>query len=128
MKNVQFEELIALDADYLEEQRYVISRILYFGVAFIVLDSPVYGVIFLFKYPTGEATQSSDTPKDGAFDFDAAENLFFAAQTIQNACGTQALLSVLLNQETEVEIGPKLKEFKEFTGAFPSDVRRPYHP
>lgn len=105
VKNVQFEELIALDADYLGEQR------------------PVYGVIFLFKYPTGEASQSSDTPKDGAFDFDAAENLFFAAQTIQNACGTQALLSVLLNQETEVEIGPKLKEFKDFTGAFSSDLR-----
>lgn len=91
------------------------------------MDSPVYGVIFLFKYPTGEASQSIDTPQDGAFDFDAAENLFFAAQTIQNACGTQALLSVLLNQETEVEIGPKLKEFKDFTGAFSSDVRRPYH-
>lgn len=83
--------------------------------------SPVYGVIFLFKYPTGE--KPSDTPKDGTFDFDAAENLFFAAQTIQNACGTQALLSVLLNKEGEVEIGSQLKEFKDFTGAFPSEVR-----
>ena len=77
-------------------------------------------MIFLFKYPTGE--KPSDTPKDGNFDFEAAENLFFAAQTIQNACGTQALLSVLLNKEGEVEIGQQLKEFKEFTGAFPSEV------
>jgi len=86
----------------------------------LTLDSPVYGVIFLFKYPTGE--KPSDTPKDGNFDFEAAENLFFAAQTIQNACGTQALLSVLLNKEGEVEIGPQLKEFKDFTDAFPSEV------
>lgn len=87
------------------------------------LNSPVYGVIFLFKYPTGDASQSRETPRDGVFDFDAAQNLFFAGQTIQNACGTQALLSVLLNQESKVEIGLKLKEFKDFTGAFPSDVR-----
>ena len=80
----------------------------------------MYGVIFLFKYPTGE--KPSDTPRDGSFDFEASENLFFAAQTIQNACGTQALLSVLLNKEGEVEIGPQLKDFKEFTGAFPSEV------
>lgn len=90
------------------------------------------GVIFLFRYPTGEkATQ--DRPLDGDFDFasldggqeDSEEPVWFAAQTIQNACGTQALLSVLLNQTSEeggVEIGPSLKEFKGFTSAFPADV------
>ncbi|KAI9816663.1 MAG: hypothetical protein M1832_005049 [Thelocarpon impressellum] len=105
VRDVQFEELIALDADFLREQ------------------SPVYGVIFLFKYPTGEK-QSADAPRDGEFDHEAAERgLFFAAQTIQNACGTQALLSVLLNKEDEVDIGRQLKEFKDFTGAFPADLR-----
>lgn len=49
--------------------------------------------------------------------------MFFAAQTIQNACGTQALLSVLLNKDSEVEIGKDLKEFKEFTQEFPPEVR-----
>ena len=83
----------------------------------------MYGVIFLFRYPTGE--KLGDSPRDGHFDFDASENLFFAAQTIQNACGTQALLSVLLNKENEVEIGPQLKEFREFTGAFPSEAGDP---
>ena len=29
---------------------------------------------------------------------------------------------MLLNKEGEVEIGPQLKEFKEFTDAFPSEV------
>ena len=80
----------------------------------------MYGVIFLFKYPTGE--KPTDVPKDGNFDFEATENLFFAAQTIQNACGTQALLSVLLNKDGQVEIGAQLQDFKEFTGAFPSEV------
>ena len=77
-------------------------------------------MIFLFKYPTGELPR--DNPKDGSFDYDAAENLFFAAQTIQNACGTQALLSVLLNKDGEIDIGQELRDFKEFTGAFPSEV------
>ena len=84
-------------------------------------DRPVYGVIFLFKYPTGE--KPSDVPRDGAFDFDAAEDIFFAGQTIQNACGTQALLSVLLNKEGQVDIGSQLQEFKDFTRAFPSEVQ-----
>jgi ubiquitin carboxyl-terminal hydrolase L5 len=81
----------------------------------------VYGVIFLFKYPTGE--KPTDVPKDGTFDHEAANKLFFAAQTIQNACGTQALISVLLNKEGEIEIGKELKEFKEFAGEFPPEVR-----
>ena len=85
------------------------------------ISSPVYGVIFLFKYPTGE--KPSDTPKDGSFDYDAAENHFFAAQTIQNACGTQALLSVILNKEGDINIGNQLHEFKDFTGQFPSELR-----
>lgn len=82
--------------------------------------SPVYGVIFLFRYPTGEKSQ--ETPLDGSYDYEAADDHFFAAQTIQNACGTQALLSVLLNKTDGVEIGPRLQEFKDFTGAFPADV------
>ena len=80
----------------------------------------MYGVIFLFKYPTAEKPTS--TARDGAFDESAVDNIFFAAQTIQNACGTQALLSVLLNKDGEIDIGPQLREFKEFTGAFPAEV------
>lgn len=88
-------------------------------------------MIFLFKYPTGEKPQK-DKPQDGEFDFAAVEaqgeeNVWFAAQTIQNACGTQALLSVLLNkdgssEDGNVDIGQNLREFKEFTSAFPADV------
>ena len=79
-------------------------------------------MIFLFKYPVGETR--TEQAKDGTYDHAAAEHLFFANQVIQNACGTQALLSVLLNKEGEVDIGSKLKEFKDFTIAFPPDVRK----
>ena len=83
----------------------------------------MYGVIFLFKY-IGEKPTS--TPRDGKFDAEASENMFFAAQTIQNACGTQALLSVLLNKDHEgVQLGQKLTEFKDFTQGFSADVCHP---
>lgn len=104
VKDVQFEELTTLDADALRAL------------------GDVYGVIFLFKYPTGE--QVSGAPRDGSYDYEAAQRLFFAAQTIQNACGTQALISVLLNKEGEVDVGPELKAFKAFAGEFPPEVRR----
>ncbi|KAL8789949.1 MAG: hypothetical protein Q9213_000835 [Squamulea squamosa] len=103
VKDVQFEELISLDRQFLHQR------------------CPVYGVVFLFKYPVGEKPR--ETPLDGVFDYDAAESHFFAAQTIQNACGTQALLSVLLNKDKLIDVGPKLREFKEFTSAFPADLR-----
>ena len=112
VKNIQFEELISLDPESLQQLN-------------------PHGVIFLFKYPTGEKSQR-DKPLDGEFDYAAVENqddessVWFAAQTIQNACGTQALLSVLLNKDKEqdaVDIGPNLREFKEFTSAFPADLR-----
>ncbi|KAI9663203.1 MAG: hypothetical protein M1821_008251 [Bathelium mastoideum] len=103
VKDVQFEELLSLDAESIHEL------------------SPVYGVIFLFKY-VGE--KPSATPRDGSFDAAASENMFFAAQTIQNACGTQALLSVLLNKDhEEVELGQTLTDFKDFTQGIPSDLR-----
>ncbi|KAI0021867.1 ubiquitin carboxyl-terminal hydrolase [Xylariomycetidae sp. FL0641] len=105
VQDVQFEELLTLEPESLAA--------LY----------PVYGVIFLFKYPTDQPYTSTDKPRDGTFDHEAAEQHFFAAQTIQNACGTQALLSVLMNKDGEVDIGQPLREFKEFTMALPPEFR-----
>lgn len=82
----------------------------------------MYGVIFLFKY----ISSRPDEQVDGTYDFEAAESIFFANQTIQNACATQAILSVLLNKSKvtrgDIDIGSTLSEFREFTQAFPSDV------
>lgn len=66
---------------------------------------------------------------DGKPDLDAPNNMFFANQTIQNACATQAILSVLLNADKEqIDIGDSLREFKTFTEGFPSDVCNPMPP
>ncbi|KAK0635691.1 ubiquitin carboxyl-terminal hydrolase [Bombardia bombarda] len=114
VKDVQFEELLSLDPDALAQLH------------------PVYGVIFLFKYPTDTPYRATgDKPLDGTFDYDASENIFFAAQTIQNACGTQALLSVLLNKtddaaptsDTRIDVGPDLASFREFTMVLPPEFR-----
>ncbi|KAK7750624.1 hypothetical protein SLS62_007471 [Diatrype stigma] len=122
VKNVQFEELLTLEPESLAALH------------------PVYGVIFLFKYPTDTPYTATDKPLDGAFDHNAAERLFFAAQTIQNACGTQALLSVLLNKTGEngnqegnssndsdddqvIDIGDRLRDFREFTMVLPPEFR-----
>ncbi|KAI0407479.1 ubiquitin carboxyl-terminal hydrolase [Xylaria palmicola] len=113
-KDVQFEELLTLEPEELAA--------LY----------PVYGVIFLFKYPTDAPYAATDKPLDGTFDHEASERIFFAAQTIQNACGTQALLSVLLNKDeadggsgtgTGIDIGQPLREFRDFTMVLPPEFR-----
>ncbi|EFX01516.1 26S proteasome-associated ubiquitin c-terminal [Grosmannia clavigera kw1407] len=111
VKGVQFEELLSLDAQALAELH------------------PVYGIIFLFKFPTNTPYVSDGGgPRDGQFDYEIGSDgrLFFAQQTIQNACGTQALLSVLLNKASEedgLDLGPHLRAFREFAMALPPDLR-----
>jgi len=72
---------------------------------------PIYGLIFLFKWK-GEAEEQ------GKVLFGDTE-VFFAKQVINNACATQAIISVLLNiQNPEINIGDTLTQFKDFTSAF----------
>lgn len=75
---------------------------------------PIHGLIFLFKYIAG------DTPSGKLVDDPATlSKIFFAKQVINNACATQAVISVLLNSShPDIDLGPTLSQFKEFVSSF----------
>lgn len=79
----------------------------------------IFGLIFLFKWDGKKETQSQGTVVNSQ---DNPE-LFFARQVINNACGTQALLSVLLNITDErVKLGETLQNFTEFTQCLDAEM------
>ncbi len=96
VKDVAVEEIYSLEQD---EQQKELS----------------YGLIFLFKWVQESDQRTVLDPND-------LPDLFFAKQVVQNACATQAILSVLLNAE-EVNLGEDLTEFKGFGAMLDSETR-----
>ncbi|XP_074598329.1 ubiquitin carboxy-terminal hydrolase L5 [Brevipalpus obovatus] len=92
---VQVEELWSLSKDSFEALR------------------PIHGLIFLFKWLPG------DEPSGSIVQDTRLERMFFAKQVINNACATQAILSVLLNcYHHDVDLGSILSQFREFSQTF----------
>lgn len=79
--------------------------------------NPCHGLIFLFEWQKSE--QKDTRP---VIDPSNLPDVFFARQTVSNACATQAILSILLNR-SDVDLSPDLLTFKEFAMAMPADVR-----
>ena len=75
----------------------------------------IYGLVFLFKWKDEADIRVPETDYPG---------VFFANQVVPNACATQALLSILLNcDESQVDIGPHLKNFKQFTETMSPELK-----
>jgi len=99
VSDVSFEEVYALD------------------VAELTRIEPIYGLIFLFKYTSESPDEHPATAQQDVSD------VFFARQIIQNACATQAVLSVLLNAREDVQLGETLNNFLDFTAEFDADMK-----
>jgi len=80
---------------------------------------PVHGLVFLFKWVPDE------NPQGTVVEDERANQMFFAKQVIQNACATQAILSVLLNTEQTdtMSLGSTLQGFKEFSLSFDATMK-----
>ncbi|KAI1298181.1 Ubiquitin carboxyl-terminal hydrolase isozyme L5 [Halotydeus destructor] len=79
---------------------------------------PIHGLVFLFKWLPG------DEPSGTLVQDNRLDKIFFAKQVINNACATQAIISVLLNcQSTDIELGSTLSDFKEFCSSFDSTMK-----
>lgn len=79
---------------------------------------PVHGLIFLFKFV-------QDEEPAGTVIRDArGDKVFFAKQVINNACATQAVVSLLLNcTHSDLNLGPELTKLKEFSMSFDPKMR-----
>jgi len=100
VQGVQVEELWSLDPEQFENLK------------------PIHGLIFLFKWVPNEEI-SGTIVQDSRLD-----KIFFAKQVINNACATQAIISILLNcKHPDLKLGSTLGEFKEFTQTFDTAMK-----
>ncbi|KAJ3628733.1 hypothetical protein MTP99_013177 [Tenebrio molitor] len=91
VKGVQVEELWSLEPEQFENLK------------------PIHGLIFLFKWT------KDDEPNGTIVQDSRLDKIFFAKQVIENACATQAILSVLLNcRHADLKLGHTLSELKDF--------------
>ncbi|KRT81551.1 Peptidase [Oryctes borbonicus] len=100
VKGVQVEELWSLDGEQFENLK------------------PILGLIFLFKWA------KDDEPSGSVVQDNRLDKIFFAKQVIENACATQAILSVLLNsRHGDLQLGNTLADLKDFCQGFDATMK-----
>ncbi|CAK9441548.1 uncharacterized protein LODBEIA_P54160 [Lodderomyces beijingensis] len=105
VENIEINDLYSIDAETLRAV------------------SPVYGIVFLFKYGNLDRTYAkSNQPITGTYDANYLEKqVFFANQTIRDACATQAVLNILFNLDN-VNLGEELNNFRSFVAGFDAEM------
>lgn len=68
----------------------------------------------MFKWG-GESDKSSVSEQSKPKPVEECPGLYFANQIVNNACATQAILSILLNNAERIQLGETLTTFKEHT-------------
>ncbi|KAL8447240.1 hypothetical protein Emag_004397 [Eimeria magna] len=97
--------------------------------SFAALEGPeshskVLGFIFLFNWARDKRTTAGDESRP-TVDPTSDDAPFFAAQTVENACASQAILAVLLNRREQVaDLGGPLTALYEFTKDFRDPAMR----
>lgn len=107
VKDVQIDDLYSIDSDSLR------------------LVGQIHGVVFLFKYGgiDRQYAKNGNAPLEGVYDKKYQDHqIFFANQTIQNACATQAVLNILLNKADDIDLGEDLQNFQTFVTGFDGEM------
>lgn len=118
VKEVQVEEVYDLDG--LEELAYVSND----KISVSRCVSPVYGLIFLFKWVSAKDERPVTHSEDVYFAQQVVIVPLFLSSNLRqvtNACATQAILSVLMNAP-EIDLGAEITDFKNVTAGFPAEV------
>ncbi|OLN94190.1 Ubiquitin carboxyl-terminal hydrolase 2-like protein 1 [Colletotrichum chlorophyti] len=88
VKDIKVQEVFSVEEDYVA-----------------TLPQPVYGFIFLYQY-FSEAYEDDEVVD--------SRDLWFANQTVDNACATLALTNILMNS-SDIDLGANLQDFKDST-------------
>ncbi|EEQ35546.1 ubiquitin carboxyl-terminal hydrolase [Microsporum canis CBS 113480] len=104
VKGVKVQEVVSLDEEILA----FLPRL-----ADETGRKPIYGLIFLFRWREDDPVKQEQS---------CPESLWFANQTVENACATVALLNIINNIEG-IEMGEELRSFREFTKDFSPALR-----
>lgn len=96
VSGVKVQEVVSLDEEILND-----------------LPRPVYGFIFLFKWREDDPDKQAQRCPEG---------VWFANQTVNNACASVALLNIV-NNVADIELGDNLQAFKDFTKDFTPALR-----